>query len=62
MDENCSEKLITNKTARVFISGNNDNPDYVYIICHGYGQLANFLFGNFHHLLVLTHYLFVQKH
>lgn len=45
------KKLITNKTARVFISGNNDNPDYVYIICHGYGQLANFFIRKFSSLV-----------
>lgn len=33
-------KFIVNKTARVFILGNEVNPKFIWIICHGYAQLA----------------------
>lgn len=51
-------KLKTEKTGRVFTAGNRHDPQLIWIICHGYAQLASDFIGKFEildngrHLLV----------
>jgi predicted esterase len=37
-----ANKSETTKTARVFTAGNLENPTKIWIVCHGYGQLADY--------------------
>ncbi len=44
------ENIIVNKTARYFTLGNPKNAKRIWIVFHGYGQLAKYFIHNFSHL------------